>query len=128
MPVSVTFDGRILWGVLAGALTVEELDRFIMSVEELEAAAQVWPDRITDLTAVDRIDIGYDEISRLVQRRRETAVPNPIRNAMVVRDPVQLGYARMYQTLSDNPRITVRVFPDVEQALAWLAEEAGPAE
>jgi hypothetical protein len=129
MGISVAREGRILRIVLSGELTRDEFGRFVAEVERLEAASLPWPDRVTDLTGLRRVDIGFDDMARLAQRRRDLDIPNPIRSAIAARDAVQLGYARMYQTLNDHPLIDLRVFPDVEQALAWLSEPAeGAAE
>jgi hypothetical protein len=33
---------------------------------------------------------------------------------------VQYGFARMFQTLNDNPRIEIEIFGDCESAQRWL--------
>jgi type II secretory pathway component HofQ len=123
MGISVTRQGGVLRIVMRGVLTKEDFSRFVGEVERLESASVPWPDRFTDLTGLQRIDIGFDDMAGLAQRRREIAVPNALRSAIAARDPVQLGYARMFQTLNDHPQIQVRVFPDEAQALAWLSED-----
>jgi hypothetical protein len=45
-----------------------------------------------------------------------------VRTALVAVTPVQLGIARMFQTLNDHPLIELRVFSDREAAVAWLEE------
>jgi hypothetical protein len=38
----------------------------------------------------------------------------------LVTNDFQLGFARMYQTLSDSPQITMNVFMDEIKAIEWL--------
>ena len=127
MPFSISSGDGIMRIVLSGTLVPEELVRMADALREAEAAAAVCPHRVTDLTDVTRFDVGFVDMSELAQRRREMSPANPIRSAIVASTPVQLGFARMFQTLNDHPRVTVRIFPDLNGALAWLAEApAGP--
>jgi hypothetical protein len=109
--------------VLSGTLTPDDLGRVADAIGEVEDAADVCPCRVTDMTALTRFEVGFDEMFQLARRRRERSPANPIRSAIVASTPVQLGFARMFQTLNDHPRITLRIFPDMDAALAWLAEE-----
>jgi hypothetical protein len=123
MPFSISTDDGIMRIVLSGTLTPEDLGRVADAIGEAEDAADVCPHRVTDLTALTRFEVGFDDMSELARRRREQPPANPIRSAIVAAAPVQIGFARMLQTLNDHPRITMRIFPDVDGALAWLAEE-----
>ncbi len=127
MPFSISSVDEVVRIVLSGTLVPEELVRMADALGEVEAAAAVCPHRVTDLTGLTRFEIGFDDMFQLAQRRREMSPANPIRSAIVASLPVQLGFARMFQTLNDHPRITMRIFPDMDGALAWLSEEpAGP--
>lgn len=123
MPFSISSGDGVMRIVLSGTLTPEELVRVADAMGKAERAAAVCPHRVTDLTGVTRFDVGFDEMSELARRRRQQPPANPVRSALVAATPVQLGMARMLQTLNDHPRITMRIFPDVDAALAWLAEE-----
>lgn len=123
MPFSISSHDGVLRIVLSGTLIPEELVRMADALGETEGAAAVCPHRVTDMTALTRFEVGFDEMSELAKRRRGMSPANPIRSAIVAATPVQLGFARMFQTLNDHPRITVRIFPDLDGALAWLAEE-----
>jgi len=108
--------------VLTGILMPGELARLADALAAAEDAAAVVPHRLTDLTGVTRFEIGFDDMFELARRRRERSPANAIRSALVAATPVQLGFARMFQTLNDHPLITLAIFPDVDAALAWLAE------
>jgi hypothetical protein len=91
----------------------------MMEVERLEDQGLL-RDRLTDLTALDRIDVGFEEVFALAVKRGERRVPVLIRSALVANRPVQFGFARMFQMLNDNPRIQIRIFGNLEEAQRWL--------
>lgn len=122
MPFSISSGDAVMRIVLSGTLVPEELVRMADALAEAEGAAAVCPHRVTDLTGLTRFEIGFNDMSGLARRRRELSPANPIRSAIVAATPVQLGFARMFQTLNDHPQITMRIFPDLDGALAWLAE------
>jgi hypothetical protein len=126
MPFSISFRDGVLRLVLSGTITPEELGPMADALVEAEARAAVCPHRVTDFRPVARFDLGFDDVSALARRRRVQPPPNPIRSAVVAATPVQVGFARMLQTLNDHPQITMRIFPDMDGALAWLAEEPAP--
>jgi len=122
MPFSISTVDGVIRIVLSGTLAAEQLVRMANALVEVEAVCHVCPHRVTDLTGVTRFEVGFDEMSELARRRREMSPANPIRSAIVASTPVQVGFARMFQTLNDHPRITLRIFSDLDAALAWIAE------
>lgn len=115
-------DAGILRIVLPATLTAPELDRIVAALTELERSAAVCPDRMVDMSGVARFRVGFEEIFAAAETRRTHPPRNPIRSAFVAATPVQIGFARMFQTLNDHPRVTLRIFPDTATALAWLKE------
>jgi len=75
------------------------------------------------MTGVTELQIGYPGVRALADRRRAATFPNPFKSAIVGRVPAQAGMARMFQTLNDNPQITIEVFDDEAAALEWLRGE-----
>ncbi|MET0399057.1 MAG: hypothetical protein ABW277_19850 [Longimicrobiaceae bacterium] len=124
MPFSISTDDGIMRIVLSGTLTSEELVRVADAMGEAEDAMVVCPPRVTDLERVTRFEVGFEDMFRLARRRRQQPPANPIRSAIVATTPVQVGFARMLQTLNDHPWVTMRIFPDADGALAWLASPA----
>lgn len=57
----------------------------------------------------------------MARERRTLALKNAFRSALVVSSPVTFGYARVFQTLMDNPLVTLRIFHDLAEAETWLA-------
>jgi hypothetical protein len=119
MPFEIRDEGNFYSARLFGVLDRADLDAVMQEVERLEDEG-VLRDRLTDLTALDRIDVGFEEVFALAVKRGERAVPAPIRSALVANRPVQFGFARMFEMLNDNPRIQIRIFGNLEEAQRWL--------
>jgi hypothetical protein len=119
MPFEIRDEGNFHSARLFGVLDRADLDAVVQEVERLEDAGAL-KDRLTDLTAVERIDVGFEEVFALAQKRTNRRVPAPIRSALVANRPVQFGFARMFQMLNDNPRIQIRIFGTLEEAQQWL--------
>ena len=119
MPHEFRDEGKYYYARLSGTLDRAELTAMTEEVERLEDAG-VMLDRITDFTSVERIDVGFEEVFAVAQRRAERRVATPIRSALVANRPVQFGFARMFQMLNDNPRIQIRIFGSLEEAQQWL--------
>lgn len=124
MPASCEMIGDLLHVTFTGFLTPEELIQTARQVADLESRLEAAPNRITDLTAVTDSEIGSATVQEVAALRRRTRLPNPIRSALVAPLPVHMGFARMFQTLNDHPQITMQVFRDRSEALAWLAQDS----
>jgi hypothetical protein len=119
MPFEIRDEGKYYYARLSGLLDRAELNAMAQEVERLEDAG-VMIDRITDLTSLDRIDVGFEDVFAVAQRRAERKAAAPIKSALVANRPVQFGFARMFQMLNDNPRIHIRIFGNLEEAQQWL--------
>ena len=119
MPFEFRDEGNYYYARLSGSLDRAELNALTQEVERLEDAG-VMLDRITDLTSLERIDVGFEEVFAVAQRRADRKVTVPIKSALVANRPVQFGFARMFQMLNDNPRIQIRIFGNLEEAQQWL--------
>lgn len=101
-------------------MTVPDLINLAVEVTQLEAGREVLPPRIISLTQVTQFGVGYLEVSELARRRRAFEPPHPIKSAIVAVTSSQLGFARMYQTLLDHPKIDLEIFSEMHQAEAWI--------
>jgi hypothetical protein len=119
MPFEISDEGNFHSARLFGVLDRADLNSVMNEVERLEDEG-VLRDRLTDLTALDRIDVGFEEVFALAARRADRKAAAPIRSALVANRPVQFGFARMFQMLNDNPRIQIRIFGNLEEAQQWL--------
>src|SRR5262245_64128906 len=96
-------------------------------IARLEQSMSVVPDRLSNLELAERVEIDFWGVFALAAERRKTIFNNPFKSAIVAGDLVRYGCARMFQTLNDHPQITIAIFPEVAQALEWLAEKESPA-
>jgi hypothetical protein len=122
MAFQITTKSGLMHVALTGRVTRDEVIALGMAVREIELASERVPDRLTDVSGVEINELTGDDIQLFARRRREARYPNPFRNAIYAPQPVQFGYARMFQTLVDHPDITTQVFNDEAAAIAWLKE------
>ncbi len=120
MPFAITIEPEYLLLTLTGELTEQDLVGIAAAADEIEGPANPVPHRMTDMTGVTDLKIAYPDVQALAKVRRMRMFPNAFKSAIVVGSPAQLGMARMFQTLNDNPQITIRIFNDQASALAWI--------
>jgi hypothetical protein len=120
MAYAMTMDGALLRIRLYETLSDEDLRGLADEVLQLEANCVPTPARVTDLTDLERIDVGFREMLAFVQRRHASPPRQPIRSALVVATEVQYGIARMFQTLNDHPLVSVEIFRKESDALDWV--------
>lgn len=120
MAYTLKLENNVLRFTLSGRVTGSDLMSALFEVKKYEENVPVVPHRITDLDGAE-MAIHYVDISSMAAHRRQLRFPNPFKSAIIARNPQQLGYARMFQTLNDNPQITIRIFPDELSASDWVA-------
>jgi hypothetical protein len=81
--------------------------------------------RLTDLRGVADSSIGYSEVASIAERVGSRPLSVAIRSAFLVDQPVQLGFARMFQTLNKHPQVTVGIFEEEGAARRWLLDGSG---
>ena len=108
----------------SGTIGPEDLLECARLTTELEEASPEPIDRIADLSPVENFNVNFLAVSDLAKKRRDKRYGRLVKSALVADRPVAVGFARMYQTILNNPDIEVRIFPTLAEARAWLAEEA----
>jgi hypothetical protein len=121
MPFSLTAEPGLLRIVLFGEITRADLASLADAVVEIERTLVVMPNQLTDVSQVSGRDLIYFDMLALAERRRARTLPNLVKSAIVAPRPVDIGFARMFQTLSDNPQMEIRIFATLEAAETWLA-------
>src|SRR2546421_12790877 len=125
MPFELKTPGAVLFARVFGVFTAPELNHLAAEAEIAEASHPVSLDRITDLTAVERFEVGFREIYYFAIRRSAQRFSRVVKSAIVVREPVQFGIARIYEALNENPQIRIRVLRSVTEAKEWFADAEG---
>jgi hypothetical protein len=118
MPFEIHDEGGFYFARFFGVMDRTDLDGAMLEIERLEDIKI--QDRLTDLSALERIDVGFEEVFALAMKRAQRPIPAPIRSALVAGKPVQFGFARMFQMLNDNPRVLIRIFGSLPEAQQWL--------
>lgn len=107
---------------LTGTVSAADLDNLAGDMQRLED--ELGPvHRVTDLTGMDGAAVAYPEVSDFADRRRSRPMTARVRSAIVAVRPLQVGYARMFQTLNDNAFVDIRLFARMDEALQWLGTE-----
>jgi hypothetical protein len=122
MPIELALADSYLSVRMHGVITAADLEAYAQEAEALEAKRAESLDRITDLTEVERFDVQFRDMFELADRRKHRPRTRNVKVASIASQPVQVGMARMFQTLSEHPQIEVRIFNSREEALGWLGE------
>src|SRR5262245_2101554 len=120
MPVEIEDRPHYLFVRAFAKLTGEDLRRYSIEMAQIESTEQGKKHRITDMSTLDAVDIGFAEVEQHLQGRRSAKVVAPVKAAFVAPRPMQYGFARMFQTLNDHPNIEVRVVSSMEEAEIWV--------
>jgi hypothetical protein len=121
MPFDITHESGFLRIVFSGALTAADLAAFTHALLEVESTMSVLPHRMADLRRSTGMQIDSMAVRELARARGPLALANPIKTAIIAPDEIHYGFARMFQTLNENPSVTIAIFPTEESAIAWLA-------
>ncbi len=122
MPYRCELIDSVIHLELQGTVSGEELAAAFNEIEETEARLGRMPNRITYMAGLLQTDLDYRVMDGLVMRRRQKQFPNSFRTALVAPNPISYGFARMFQSLNNNPQIEIRIFSDERAALAWVAD------
>lgn len=122
--MAVEFDKRdgVLHLNIFGTLTDLDLHAIAEWTEQAERETPTVPSRIVDMTQVERMEVGFQEIWSLAHRRMDVSLANAVRTAIVTQTPVQRGMARMFQTLNSHPQISIQLFEGIDAAERWLRD------
>jgi hypothetical protein len=123
MPFSLNTEPGLLRIVFFDDITPADLLSLADAVEEIERALLVTPNRLIDLSQISIGGLTYLDVLAVAERRRVQRLANPVNSAIVAPRPVQVGFARMFQTLAEHPQIAIRTFSTLAEAETWLAVE-----
>jgi hypothetical protein len=120
MPYTITIEPAFLRIVLYGAVTNQDLQAIADEVLAIEASRAFIPHRLSDFSAMTEPYLTYAVVRPFIERRTPHPLPNTVKSALVAPRPILLGFARMFQILSNHPQIEMEIFATVEAAEAWL--------
>lgn len=106
-----------------GVFTNGDLRDLAKEARRIEAAEDPVRHRITDTREITELACDFRGVSEFAEDRRGCVFPNAFKSAIIAPDVAHFGFARMFQTLNDHPMISIAIFPEEREALAWLAAE-----
>jgi len=121
MPFEISRENDYLLIRLSGAFSGDEMLEATRRLHQLEDGRRPI-NRVTDFSAVEKLDIGFHDVHALAEVRRSLTFDGPIRSAFIACQPLHIGYARMFQTLNDNPAVEIRIVADMAEALEWFRQ------
>jgi len=122
MPIQLIIDQRPMVAVFTGELTTADLILVAQEMATFEKEQVIVPHRLTDLRQLEKLNINFNDVMNLALDRKSLRFPNSFKSAILVSNTVQMGYARMFQSLNDHPQIVIRIFTEEAAAVSWLAE------
>jgi hypothetical protein len=131
MPIEYSIDHTRRLVIARGSGVFSRDDVFRYQREVWSQAAVAGYDELVDMTDVSEIATPLPDGSRMKQLASEAAAQDPPTNAgkfaIVAPNPLTFGLGRQYETYRElNPRSkkTVRVFHQLQDALAFLGIES----
>lgn len=122
MPIKLILDRVPVEFIFHGEIDAMDIFQATKEVTAFEQTQPVVPHRFADLRGTVNLKINFSDVMNLATERQAAKFPNHIKSAILIGNKVQLGYARMFQNLNDNPQMTIRIFEDETEARAWLAD------
>ena len=101
-------------------LTYDHLVEAANYLVALDESLPVTPHRLTDASAMEDVLVHFAEMESFANRRQQAKLKNPIKSAIVAPKPLQMGFARMFKTLNNNPQMTIKIFADPGSAWEWV--------
>ena len=95
-------------------------DRIVGFIETEERIVGKPFHRFTDLSGLERINVGLDHVFEIAQRRKKSYRGVPVKSAFYAMRLIGLSIAQMYQELMQGSAIEVGVFRDRAAAAKWL--------
>jgi hypothetical protein len=120
VPFVIRSEGPIVEATLFGVFTNADLADLAAAARAIDAGEAPLRPRITDLRDVTKLDIDFVGVAGYVADRAKTPVPDRVQSAIIAPDLPHFGFARMYQSLSENPRLVVAIFPNEVEAREWV--------
>jgi hypothetical protein len=123
MAFEILDEGAFISVRLFGVLTSKDFEAGATRLERIERESSTPKNRVTDLTGIERIDLGFQEVFELAERRTRRPMGGRVKSAVIARSPLHFGFARMFQMLNNNPEIEIRIVDSMEAALDWFSNK-----
>lgn len=120
MPFQIQGDAEIIRIILSGHLTETEIGEVGRELALLEADYPNTPNRLTDLSGIEKGDLPYAAIQERARKNRGRVYANKFKSAIVAPRALDYGLTRIYQTLSEHPQVDLQIFKSRAEAEEWI--------
>lgn len=127
MPIIVTPAGDHLFVRLYGVITAADFLHYAQEAEAYEQHSDHAVNRISDMTGVERFDVSHRDVFELADRRKRQPSVGSAKLAIIATEPIQIGLARMYQTMTENPQLKIKIVPSLATAREWIGLSSAAA-
>jgi hypothetical protein len=104
---------------VSGELTADDLFVVAYELAQLDPIAPAVP-RLTDTTGAIGVRLHFTAINRFAEQRRQSTLAGPVKAAWLAGSDLTFQVGRAYAGVLNHPQITLEVFRDRDEALAWL--------
>ena len=115
-------DRLIIWRP-KGILDTAKIYDFIQYLNIVSNERDPHFSRLIDLSQIDGISVKYNDLSPIAEQRRKyynSNINKKVKMAFYVTNPLSLGMARMYQTLSDESHVEINIYKNLEKCSEFL--------
>ena len=122
MSYEIEKKGSYLLVRLSGEVDDKTLLSLFAEISAIESSASTPTHRITVVSGVTDFVIRYSTLSPIAIKRSSQYISHNIKSAMVATTPLEKGMSNMWCSLIQHPNITIRIFPSLPEAEAWILE------
>jgi hypothetical protein len=115
-------DKLVRWRPL-GVLNTQKIFEFINYVDQSAEERDPHFDRYIDLSKVSGVSVMYDDLSPIAKARKtyySSHISRKVKMAFFANNPLTFGMARMYQTLSEDENLDIRIFKSIDEVASYL--------
>lgn len=120
MPYEILDQGDCLMVRCVGVFTDDDLDSMFRKAGAIDRATSAVPYRVVDVTSAESIEISHSSMFEFARRWRGRSHAYPNKNAIIAVSGVEVGLARMLQTLIDSADVEVRIVQSLREARDWF--------
>jgi hypothetical protein len=102
-------------------ITPADLQEIGEALQHVEATFPVVPHRLIDLRAAEKVEVSFATVKAFADSRNACVLRHSVRAAILAQDNLHYGMARMFTSLSENPRVHLKLFRDYQAALDWVS-------
>ena len=128
MPFRIKVNAPLIHVEWYGELVAADLPQMFAEMKRVAGPLRCPPRVRVTCDGVTAVNLETANATAHSDGRSQLPMPGRVKSATVADRPLTLGVARMFMAINENPNLDMRVFPTLEEAMAWLNadEDAAP--